>query len=150
MLLASSGVGEIDALLAEIIGTLDAAFGARVRGYYLVGSYAMACPVWTSDVDVVALFDDAATADEQRRFGDLIAPIRARSRWPIDVNPIDEAELRRDGASRFKFTSTLLYGEDVRDTLPLRPIEKYIRSEIGGAFMMLTRVHGTPGKWLFG
>jgi hypothetical protein len=40
IMLVSTGTPQIDSLLAGFIGLFELAFPARIRAYYLVGSYA--------------------------------------------------------------------------------------------------------------
>lgn len=144
VLSATTGIAEIDRLLVYVVSQLHTLFGNRVRGYYLVGSYAMGCPVTTSDVDVVALFVQQATEEERNRFRMIVGELQARAPLQIDITSVDEAELLQHGATRFKFASKLLYGKDIRPSLPIRPLAMYARSEMAGGATALFRTRGNP------
>ena len=118
-LLACTGHEPIDRALRGIVGAYEAAFPGRVRGYYLLGSYAEGNAVAVSDVDANVLFADAFVdaaererAEALRRACDGLSPVRLdllvrdeRSMHPLDV--------------RLATNAVLLYGEDTRARLPL-------------------------------
>lgn len=104
----------------------------------------MGCPVANSDVDVVALFAGRATDDEREQFRAMIATLRAGLPFQLDVTIVNEDDLLRDGATRFKFATRLLYGEDVRPSLPLRPLDAYACSEMMSGATALFRTRNNP------
>ena len=138
-LLHQTGYAHVDELLNIAVIALDAALGHRVRGYYLVGSYAMNCPIATSDIDLVALCCDTAMPAEREQLVQLVRELRASYSLSLDITLIDEDDLQRNGATRFKFASVLLAGADVRDSLPMRSLNVYARSEMAGGMKAILR-----------
>jgi hypothetical protein len=58
---------QADEVLQGIVGIFELAFPSRIRGYFLVGSYAIGQPVAISDLDLVVLFKDNFVAGEHQR-----------------------------------------------------------------------------------
>jgi predicted nucleotidyltransferase len=143
-LLATTGVAAVDQILREIVGLLERRFAGRVRGYYLVGSYAVGRAIWTSDIDMLVLFKGRLEPAEAQQFGRLIDEYRSTCRYPLDINPDGEERLRRVGVSRLHVASLLLYGEDVRADLPAKPIDAYVRDEMHLPYVLSARVRGRP------
>ena len=123
LLLQSTGNQKVDDILRGTIGIFEAGFPDRIRGYYLVGSYADGTAVPTSDIDMKILFKNRFRDDvEQKKaqqicdccFG-LISPIVG------DVTARDEDTVFSKSSLRLviKESSLLIYGEDIRDKIPL-------------------------------
>jgi hypothetical protein len=117
---APSGDARADAFLRRFVGAVEAAVAGRVRGYYLVGSYADGTAVAVSDLDLVVLvrghLDDAVGA-AVRRLGDQLAPLCPAR---LDLTVSGEADATRDKPF-VKYGGRLVAGEDVRDRLVLAP-----------------------------
>ena len=143
-LLESTGADPIDRILRGLIGLIEASFPDRVRGYYLDGSYANGSAVATSDIDLRVVFKDAIEAQEKHYAMYLLECF-----WMIIARPVDlvfdsEAALMQIGADRFQRGTVLLYGDDSRDTVPLKPLESYVRDTVHFPFHMFVRVRGNP------
>ena len=143
-LCATTGDRRADTLLQGTIGIFETCFPGRVRGYYLVGSYANGSAVATSDLDLVVVFKDDFESDEPARCRDLahncslISPVR------IDVAPRCETELVRTGSVSLKLASRLLYGEDIGALVPLEPLEDYLPKALSGFFFYTAMLRGEP------
>jgi predicted nucleotidyltransferase len=124
-LLHATGDRKADDVLRAAVGLFELTLPGRVAGYYLVGSYADGTALPTSDLDLfLALHDDAGalSAEEVRRgvrvgeCCDLLSPIAIH---PAPVRaPVDRLVIQH---------GVLLYGEDVRDRLPLPSAEEVRR-----------------------
>jgi hypothetical protein len=68
-LLSQIGVEQADETAQRSVDLFEQRFPGRVRGYYLVGSYAVGEAIATSDVDIVALFKGAPSDAEREHFG---------------------------------------------------------------------------------
>ncbi len=64
----SSGYPKIDQILLELICVIEHYFPDRIRGYYLVGSYAVGEAIVTSDLDLVIVFKHSLSPAEKQKF----------------------------------------------------------------------------------
>src|SRR5262245_43357382 len=113
-LCATTGDHRTDALLQGTIGVLETCFPHRIRGYYLVGSYANGSAVASSDLDVVVVFKHAFAGDEQARCRHLTRYCSLISSIRLDLAPRCETELFQTGSISLHLASQLVYGEDIR------------------------------------
>ena len=137
-LLAATGIAAIDRIIRGIVTLFEASFAGRVRGYYLLGSYADGSAVAISDVDLILLFADALTPAERARALRLIDGCALLSPTRLDITLADEATitsevvLLRDGL--------LVYGADTRASLPLPPLVDYTRETLDAARHFVRRI----------
>jgi hypothetical protein len=135
---------EVDRIVRGYVGVFETALPGSVRAYYLTGSYAEGTAASTSDIDVVIAFRDGAApaADGVRqalwleKYCNLLSPI------PVGAGRYPEAQLLEfghrgrswpayDGIGRrvsLKLAGHLLYGEDLRDRIPVPPVEWWARA----------------------
>jgi predicted nucleotidyltransferase len=68
--------GTVQSLLTELRSELERAYGQRLRGLYLYGSYARGEQQWDSDVDVLIVLDHISSyGAEIDRTGEFVARI---------------------------------------------------------------------------
>ena len=138
-LLNSTGNQRVDNILRGVIGIFETIFPDRIRGYYLVGSYADGTAVSTSDIDMKILFKNRFRDNTERKssqqiceycFG-LISPIAG------DVTAKDEETAFSSSTLqlRIKAGSLLIYGEDIRDQISLPPLDQNIRDVMFRAYV---------------
>ena len=138
-LLNSTGNQRVDNILRGVIGIFETIFPDRIRGYYLVGSYADGTAVSTSDIDMKILFKNRFRDNTERKnsqqiceycFG-LISPIAG------DVTAKDEETAFSSSTLqlRIKAGSLLIYGEDIRDQISLPPLDQNIRDVMFRAYI---------------
>ena len=138
-LLNSTGNQRVDNILRGVIGIFETIFPDRIRGYYLVGSYADGTAVSTSDIDMKILFKNRFRDNTERKnsqqiceycFG-LISPIAG------DVTAKDEETAFSTSTLqlRIKAGSLLIYGEDIRDQISLPPLDQSIRDVMFRAYV---------------
>lgn len=129
--LQSVGDARVDTLLACVVERCESAFPARVRGYYVEGSYASGTGVATSDVDLVIIFKDRfAAPDERERAAALCAACATATGLELDAEITDEASLGGRASPTFKLGAWLVFGEDIRDHLALPPIAAWTRDRM--------------------
>ncbi len=145
-LLFTTGLPPIDHILLGSIGLLEALFPARVRAYYLVGSYADDGYTAASDIDLVPIFKDALQPGEEERYRQIVRSMDLLSPVRLGFGLRDEARSFRDGGVGIKIGSVLLYGEDVRDRIPLTPLEDYLRQSISTSLDLLRYQRGNPPR----
>ncbi len=110
------------------------------RGLFVAGSYAEGMPVPASDIDLVAVLREGADQELARQIAEeciSLSPIR------LDLVPVTSAALRTRFLAlvpSFKRGTLLVFGEDVRDEIPLPPIDTFARSWADRARSFMTRI----------
>lgn len=143
----STGVASIDRALSGAVGLFEEVFPRRVRGYYLVGSYAYGQPLPTSDLDLKVVFKERFRGPaEEARARRIARQCSLLSQVDLSPVPLPEDRLLRWGASTLKRDSLLLYGEEIRDRMPEEPLVHYIRSWMHRSQAGLLAVRGNPPR----
>jgi hypothetical protein len=142
-LLDSTGDAGADRCARGVIDRFEAAFPGRVRGYYVEGSRADGSGLASSDLDLTIVFK-GGPADEatRQRAARLAEACTALGAVELDVVVEDEARLAAGVPPMFALGSRLLYGEDIRDRVPLLPIEAWSRDRLHAAYWLLVTVFG--------
>jgi predicted nucleotidyltransferase len=130
----------VDQTLAEMIAIIEQHLPQRVLGYYLVGSYAVGEAVPASDIDLIVVFKEELTAEDQQYFLAVRDRCKQASSYTLDLSAESEAKLRRVGAVWFQTASRCLYGADIRPQIPRKPIEAHLRDLMHGIYFLLARV----------
>jgi hypothetical protein len=138
-LLASTGDAAIDRIIHGVITIFEASLPARVRGYYLLGSYAAGAAVAISDIDLLPLFADALDARERAQAERLAQGCALLSPTRLDIILCDEATITND-IVLLKYGGLLVYGADTRASLPLPPLADYTRETLDAARYFMTRI----------
>jgi predicted nucleotidyltransferase len=145
-LCATTGDRRADTLLQGTIGVVETCFPERVRGCYLIGSYANGSAVASSDLDLVVVFKHGFVGDEQVRCRQLARHCSLLSPIRIDLAPRCEDDLFRNGAVSLKLASRVVYGEDIRAAVPLEPLEEYLPQVLSGFFIYTALLRGEPER----
>jgi predicted nucleotidyltransferase len=66
ILLGSTSAEQVDQTARRAIDTMERQFPDRVRGYYLVGSYAAGEAIPVSDIDIVVMFEGGISSSPCR------------------------------------------------------------------------------------
>lgn len=148
-LLDSTDIPNIDQIISEIISLGEYHFCGRIRGYYVVGSYAVDEAVETSDLDMVIVFKEQQTLFEKERFASFKLECQQQCPLAVDLIPLDEAQLFSVGGVRFQTASKLMYGEDIRSRVPNKPVEEHIRDLMFGQYRLFARLRGNPPSLTF-
>lgn len=148
-LLNSTSFPEIDQIIAEIIKLGKYNFFNRIRGYYLVGSYAVGEALPTSDIDIVIVFKDKQTLEEKQKFASYKQECQQQCSLAVDLIPVDEAQLFSVGGVKFQTASLLMYGEDIRDSVPLKGVADHIRDSMFAQYRLFAQVRGNPSRLTF-
>jgi hypothetical protein len=148
-LLNSTGVFEVDRIIGEVIRLGEYHFPGRIRGYYLVGSYAVGEAVATSDIDIVVVFKDSLTPEEKQGLASFKEECYQLYPLGIDITPVGEVQLLSTGGVRFQTASLLMYGEDLRAAVPKKPVEEHIRDSMYAQYRLFARVRGNPPRLTF-
>jgi hypothetical protein len=126
-----TGNAKADAVIRGAIGILEMVFPGRIGGYYLVGSYADGTYVPASDLDIVPIFKGNTTSEEETTYWEIIHHLDLISPIPLGFGLRNEEQSFTQGGVGIKIGSQLLYGEDVRDKIPLWSLDYYLQYMIG-------------------
>jgi predicted nucleotidyltransferase len=145
----STNVPQVDQIVCEIIDVVEQCFPDRIRGYYLVGSYAVGEALATSDIDMVVVFKGSFQPEEKQPFAQVLFQCKDISPLDVDLTPVGEVQLFRVGGVKFQTASLLMYGEDIRDAVPKKPVEDHIRDSMHTPYHLYARVRGNPPMLTF-
>ena len=129
-LLTSIGDERVDTLLGGTIGIFEIAFPGRIRAYYLTGSFVDGSALPASDVDLTLVFRGRFMPGEEARADALAAACSRISRIELDLAPVEEQIPWPLRAAVVKLGSLCLYGDDLRPSLSLPPLEDYRRHTV--------------------
>lgn len=125
-LATSTGIRQVDTILCGVVGMYETVFPDRVRAYYLFGSYTNKSAVAISDIDMGVLFkgpflDDAEEikAQQLRQYCSLLSPLR------LDIGVASEEAIPAEHV-QLKLASVLVFGEDIRDSIPVPTLDAYV------------------------
>jgi predicted nucleotidyltransferase len=149
VLLNSTNFPEIDQIIYGIIKLGEYHFFSRIRGYYLVGSYAVGEAVATSDIDIVIVFKDKQTLEEKQKFAFYKQEFQQQCPLALDLIPVDEAQLFSVGGVKFQTASLLIYGEDIRDSVPVKRVADHIRDSMFGQYRLFAKLRDNPPQLTF-
>ncbi len=143
----STGVALADRALSGAVGLFEEVFPRRIRGYYLVGSYAYGRPLPTSDLDLKVVFKEKFRGPaEEARARRIARQCSLLSQLDLAPVPLPEDRLLRWGASTLKGDSVLVYGEEIRDRMPEEPLANFTRSWMHRSQAGLLAVRGNPPR----
>jgi hypothetical protein len=143
----SIGNERLDRLMRGVVSIFETAFPARVRAYYVEGSHADGTELTTSDLDCTFIFHGAFCDETERSTAHAIGEYCAAiSPIELDIEVKDEAELAAGVPPTLKLGGRLIYGDDMRETLPLIAIEDWTRDRMHASYWLLVKVFGRPPK----
>lgn len=129
---ASAGNAQIDEITAGVIRVFETQFPDRIGGYYFQGSCADQATTALSDIDLRIVFHTPLSQAEHEAFLRLRTGLKQVSSRPLDLTYSDAVTLRKADTFRFqpdydpvfaavtlKNASTLVFGEDMRDQIPV-------------------------------
>lgn len=150
----ATGVEHLDDLLSHLITLFERSFPARVRSYYLGGSYSDGTAVGrdpspnSSDVDLFVIFRGRVTEREHATFERLVAECQRNLPLLLDAHAYSEHDLVDQpgtDATQTSFlnalireASVLVYGEDLRADLPPVPFSQYVLDVIESGLFHLS------------
>lgn len=132
-LIDSTGNRLCDKISRGVTGNFQITFPDRIRGVYLRGSHASHSSVDGSDLDLYLVFKDRFTDKaEYERARELTARCAELSPILLEIIPIGERGLRLDPVLglNLKLATRLLYGEDIRPSMPDFDADTYRRSVV--------------------
>jgi hypothetical protein len=142
-LLSSTGNAKIDAILEDIVGQFEKNLPNGMVGYYLIGSYADGSAVNLSDLDLYVVLRDSMTPAQETAAYEIARQQAEKNVIRLDFVLRRQAALTDDQSVlrvAFKNGSLLIYGQDIRDRLPLPSIEQYVRDATESARLFFGRI----------
>lgn len=144
VLKVSTGVQAVDDTLASIVTAFEQTFPGRIRAYYLIGSYAQRTAVPLSDIDGFVIFArHFETPCEQTLAQHIAHQCALSSPVRLDVGPCSESDLAQLPPViqvALKLGSRLVYGADIRETLPMPTFPMYTTAVMASAHQFIARL----------
>ena len=133
----------IDSILEEIVSRFEAEFPGRVCSYYVLGSYADGTALASSDLDMAVVFRETFLSETERTRAARLLPATIDA-VEIDLDVTDEASLIEQVDPGFKFSSRLVFGEEIREQLPLMSIDVWTRDRMNTSYWRLVKLFDRP------
>jgi hypothetical protein len=115
------------------------------RACYMEGSYADNDAVNTSDVDLLIVFAGGFERHEEQEQAKATArSCIARSEVELDIEITDERSLAPGIKPALKMGSLLIYGEEIRDSLPLMSLEEGTRDRMHTSYWRIVKLFNRP------
>lgn len=127
-LVTSTNDKTIDKYIQAIINIYESAFPERIRGYYLVGSYGDDTAIPNSDVDMEVVFKGTLSDEEKVRCENIKDSCRTLALIELDLPIKAESNFHQLDTVALKLASKFVYGEDIRQTIPLPDMDTYLRN----------------------
>lgn len=124
-----TGNRDVDRALRATIGIFETTFPATPKSFYLYGSQADGSAVPSSDIDLLIVFGDGFRDDDEQRAEELCRYCQQLTELRFEPSVRSQEQLVGDPLRVVivKQGSHLLYGADIRERLPLPPVEVYAR-----------------------
>jgi hypothetical protein len=130
-------------VLRATIGIFVQAFPGQIRACYIEGSYADQSAVFTSDIDLVIVLKGDASGELERAEA-LAQHCCVLSAVELDIGVADENKLAAGVPPYFKMGSMLVYGEDIRNSLPLVPLSQWTRDRMHSSLWRTVHLFNRP------
>ena len=138
------GDAPVDGAIADVCAAFDDAFPGRVLSGYALGSYADASAITTSDLDLTVVFRDVLNDEERARVERLCGALVARSSVELDIEFSDERSLSRGASPTFTLGSVCLWGDDIRERVPLLSLARWTRDRMHSSWWRIARLFARP------
>lgn len=125
-LYTSTGDQQVDDIVHGTIGILETTLPDRIRAYYLHGSFADGSGIETSDIDLFLVPKGRFTAQEREKIQRITHFCSLFSPFMVEMIAVDEDAILQSGHFRIKCASQLLWGEDLRASIPEQTLDQYL------------------------
>ncbi|HEX5439821.1 MAG TPA: hypothetical protein VFW76_02980 [Ktedonobacterales bacterium] len=143
-LIASTGSARMDAVVRRLIAEMHTVLPGQLRAVYVLGSYADASAVSTSDLDLELIIADHLLDDERARIQAFLAGFASSTEGELDIGFPDEDSLRAGVSPILKLGGRLLWGVDLRQTLDLMPLAAWTRDRMHTSYWRLFGLFSRP------
>lgn len=144
VLAASTGNARMDAIVKGTLSRVHESLPGRLIAVYVLGSYADASAVVTSDLDLVLIIADRFRVGEHARIQAIVAECAAQEEGELDIAVVDEDSLRAGVSPTLKLGSRLLWGADLCEHLPLMPLDAWTRDRMHSSCWRLAGLFSRP------
>ncbi len=147
---SSTGDDRADRFLRDMVAMFERAYPNRLKACYVVGSYAYGAAAPSSDLDLTVVFRDSFLDDtERRRATQSFLDHAVDWSGALDMDLQDEVTLRQTNGDSpvgpmLTYGSLLVYGEDIRDALPVLPVGNWARRAMHSGYWCIARGDGQP------
>ncbi len=143
-LVASTGNTRMDAVVRRLIAQFDATLPNRLLAVYMLGSYADASAVSTSDLDLEFIIADRFWEDERARIQAFLAANASSTDGELDIDFSDEGSLRAGVSPTLKLGGRLLWGIDICHELAVIPLPVWTRDRMHTSYWRLFGLFSRP------
>jgi len=143
-LIASTGSARMDAVVRRLIAEMRAVLPGRLRAVYVLGSYADASAVSTSDLDLELVIADGLREDERTRIQAFLAAYASSADGELDIGFFDEDTLRAGVSPTLKLGGRLLWGIDACHELAVMPLAAWTRDRMHTSYWRLFGLFSRP------
>jgi Polymerase beta, Nucleotidyltransferase len=138
VLYTSTGNQQVDNILHGTIGILETTFSGRIKAYYLHGSFVDGSAIETSDIDLFLVSRGKFTAEEREQIQRIMHFGALFSLFMVEMIAVDEDNILQNGHFRIKAASQLLWGEDLRASVPEQTLDQYLALYARFPFIYIT------------
>lgn len=143
-LVASTGSARMDAVVRRLVAKMHTLLPGRLCAVYVLGSYADASAVSTSDLDLELIFTDRLHEGEYARIQAFLAKYASSTNGELDIGLFDEDTLRAGVSPTLKLGGRLLWGTDLCQTLDLVPLAAWTRDRMHSSYWRLFGLFSRP------
>ena len=144
VLAASTGNPRMDAIVRGGIAQFLSALPGRLRAVYVLGSYADASAVLTSDLDLALIVVGQFREGEHAQMQSILAEWTSQADGELDIEIEEEAQLHAGVSPTLKLGSRLLWGEDIIQRIELMPLATWTRDRMHSSYWRLRGLFSRP------
>ena len=154
----TTGDGRVDRVTRGFIRVVEFLFPGRIRACYLTGSsidgtaaHVDGDSLNSSDIDITVIFKGRAEQYERDRFKACRRACEELSQLgldQLDAVALDEEGLFERGDVTLGTASMLVYGEDIRASIPLPSLSDHINQAVALSLDLLGTLRGIPATAL--
>ncbi len=144
VLAESTGSAQMDTVVRKVIARFLTALPDRLRAVYVIGSYADASAVPTSDLDLKLIVAGSWREGERERIQSPLTAWTSQANSELDIEIKEEVGLRAGVSPTLKLGSRLLWGDDVCENLPLIPLTIWTRDRMHTSYWRLAGLFSRP------
>lgn len=134
-----------DRIVQGIISLFEHVLPNALCSCYVEGSYANQNAVATSDLDLILVLHASLTTEREHTVvASLLEACQHLSTLELDVTLTDVSQLQQSADPVFKLGARLLFGHEIRDTIPLIPMTLWARQRMHAAFWLMIHVFQRP------
>ncbi len=143
-LVASTGSVRMDGVVRRLIAEMHTVLPGRLRAVYVLGSYADASAISTSDLDLELVIANRLRDGERDRIQAFLAGFASSTEGELDISFPDEDSLRAGVSPILKLGGRLLWGADLCQMFDLMPLAAWTRDRMHTSYWRLFGLFSRP------